>query len=153
MKFSLYLWAMSLLAALLVKDLVFQMEHAKIAQRDILKWCNGIVGLGFSLRIEILSTMRAVQGSLIVASCIQIILGFSQIWAICSRFFSRLGMVPVIALVGFELFDRGFLEVGSWVEISMLILFIALSQDKGITRQIPSKTKRSTHDYVGLVNI
>ena len=121
--------------------------------RDILKWCNGIVGLGFSLRIEILSTMRAVQGSLIVASCIQIILGFSQIWAICSRFFSRLGMVPVIALVGFELFDRGFLEVGSWVEISMLILFIALSQDKGITRQIPSKTKRSTHDYVGLVNI
>ena len=72
--------------------------------------------------------MRAVQGALIVASCIQIILGFSQIWAICSRFFSRLGMVPVIALVGFELFDRGFLEVGSWVEISMLILFIALSQ-------------------------
>ena len=27
------------------------------------------------------------------------------------RFFSRLGMVPVIALVGFELFDRGFLVV------------------------------------------
>ncbi|XP_020991118.1 uncharacterized protein LOC107474589 isoform X2 [Arachis duranensis] len=91
MKFSLYLWAMSFLAALLVKDLVFQMEHVKIAQQDILKWCNGIVGLGFSLRIEILSTMRAVQGALIVASCIQIILGFSQIWAICSRFFSRLG--------------------------------------------------------------
>ncbi|XP_052115533.1 uncharacterized protein LOC107474589 isoform X3 [Arachis duranensis] len=83
MKFSLYLWAMSFLAALLVKDLVFQMEHVKIAQQDILKWCNGIV--------EILSTMRAVQGALIVASCIQIILGFSQIWAICSRFFSRLG--------------------------------------------------------------
>lgn len=32
-----------------------------------------------------LSTMRAVQGALIVASSIQIILGFSQIWAICSR--------------------------------------------------------------------
>ncbi|QHO56277.1 uncharacterized protein DS421_3g72360 [Arachis hypogaea] len=42
MKFSLYLWAMSFLAALLVKDLVFQMEHVKIAQQDILKWCNGI---------------------------------------------------------------------------------------------------------------
>ncbi|XP_015931748.1 uncharacterized protein LOC107458062 isoform X1 [Arachis duranensis] len=81
MKFSLYLWAMSFLAALLVKDLMFQMEHVKIAQQDILKWCNGII----------LSTMRAVQGALIVASCIQIILGFSQIWAICSRFFSRLG--------------------------------------------------------------
>ncbi|XP_072055518.1 uncharacterized protein [Arachis hypogaea] len=55
----------------------------------------------------------------------------------------------------FELFDRGFLVVGSCVEIGipMLILFIALSQDKGITRQIPSKTKRSTHDHVGLVDI
>lgn len=82
--------------------------------------------------------MRAVQGALIVASSIQIILGYSQIWAICSRyflfpkliskqklatyyfyksikkslsfyrFFSPLGMVPVIALVGFGLFDRGF---------------------------------------------
>ncbi|OIV95244.1 hypothetical protein TanjilG_21634 [Lupinus angustifolius] len=54
-----------------------------------------------------LSTMRAVQGAMIVASSIQIILGFSQLWAICSRFFSPLGMVPVIALVGFGLFDRG----------------------------------------------
>lgn len=86
--------------------------------------------------------MRAVQGALIVASSIQIILGFSQMWAICSRylyffhlklkshslrtpsisliinqmitfvlhfrFFSPLGMAPVIALVGFGLFDRGF---------------------------------------------
>ncbi|QHN78883.1 Ribosomal RNA large subunit methyltransferase E [Arachis hypogaea] len=70
---------------------------------------------------------------------------------IVEMFFSRLGMVPVIALVGFELFNRGFLVVGSCIEIGipMLILFIALSQDKGITRQIPSKTKRSTHDHVG----
>lgn len=29
--------------------------------------------------------MRAVQGALIVASSIQIILGYSQLWAICSR--------------------------------------------------------------------
>ncbi|RVW31914.1 Nucleobase-ascorbate transporter 2 [Vitis vinifera] len=55
-----------------------------------------------------LNTMRAIQGALIVASSIQIILGYSQIWAICSRFFSPLGMVPVISLVGFGLFDRGF---------------------------------------------
>ncbi|RZB96441.1 Nucleobase-ascorbate transporter 2 isoform B [Glycine soja] len=80
--------------------------------------------------LRFLSTMRAVQGALIVASSIQIILGFSQIWAICSRFFSPLGMVPVIALVGFGLFDRGFLVVGTCVEIGipMLILFIAFSQ-------------------------
>ncbi|XP_020968667.1 uncharacterized protein LOC107623661 isoform X1 [Arachis ipaensis] len=49
---------------------------------------------------------------------------------IVEMFFSRLGMVPVIALVGFELFNRGFLVVGSCIEIGipMLILFIALSQ-------------------------
>ncbi|CAN6204147.1 unnamed protein product [Urochloa humidicola] len=77
-----------------------------------------------------LQTMRAVQGSLIVSSSIQIILGYSQLWAICSRFFSPLGMVPVITLVGLGLFERGFPVVGKCVEIGlpMLILFVALSQ-------------------------
>ncbi|OIW19238.1 hypothetical protein TanjilG_20363 [Lupinus angustifolius] len=81
-------------------------------------------------QLRFLSTMKAVQGALIVASSIQIILGFSQIWAICSRFFSPLGMVPVIALVGFGLFDRGFVLVGDCVEIGipMLILFTVISQ-------------------------
>ncbi|GLT54631.1 hypothetical protein SLA2020_278140 [Shorea laevis] len=80
--------------------------------------------------LRFLNTMRAVQGALIVASSIQIILGFSQMWAICSRFFSPLGMAPVIALVGFGLFDRGFPVVGRCVEIGipMLILFIAFPQ-------------------------
>ncbi|WRX27706.1 Nucleobase cation symporter 2 family - like 9 [Theobroma cacao] len=88
-----------------------------------------------------LNTMRAVQGALIVASSIQIILGYSQMWAICSRFFSPLGMVPVIALVGFGLFDRGFPVVGRCVEIGipMLILFIAFSQylKNFLTKQLP----------------
>ncbi|GMH05520.1 hypothetical protein Nepgr_007360 [Nepenthes gracilis] len=77
-----------------------------------------------------INTMRAVQGALIVASSVQIILGYSQLWAICSRFFSPLGMAPVIALVGFGLFDRGFPVVGRCVEIGvpMLILFVGLSQ-------------------------
>ncbi|CAA6665636.1 unnamed protein product [Spirodela intermedia] len=67
-----------------------------------------------------LQTMRAIQGSLIVASSIQIILGYSH----------PLGMVPVVSLVGFGLFDRGFPLVGRCVEIGlpMLILFVALSQ-------------------------
>ncbi|KAJ8761430.1 hypothetical protein K2173_001561 [Erythroxylum novogranatense] len=115
--------------------------------------------------LRFLNTMRAVQGALIVSSSVQIILGYSQLWAICSRyllsiiflsslflsgeqvsasnvllickphssplrFFSPLGMVPVIALVGFGLFDRGFPMVGRCVEIGipMLILFITFSQ-------------------------
>ncbi|GAB4831424.1 DUF1279 super [Ancistrocladus abbreviatus] len=81
-------------------------------------------------QVRFLSTMRAVQGALIVASSVQIILGYSQLWAIFSRFFSPLGMVPVIALVGFGLFNRGFPVVGRCVEIGipMLILFVGLSQ-------------------------
>ncbi|WOL17052.1 hypothetical protein Cni_G25841 [Canna indica] len=77
-----------------------------------------------------LQTMRAIQGALIVSSSIQIILGYSQLWGICSRFFSPLGMVPVVSLVGFGLFERGFPVVGRCVEIGipMLILFVASSQ-------------------------
>ncbi|CAL0301312.1 unnamed protein product [Lupinus luteus] len=59
----------------------------------------------------------------------------------CSMFFSPLGMVPVSALVGFGLFDRGFPVVGHCVEIEipMLILFIVLSQylKNFKTRQLP----------------
>ena len=40
-----------------------------------------------------LQTMRAIQGSLIVSSSIQIILGYSQLWAICSRYM-ELSLLP-----------------------------------------------------------
>lgn len=80
--------------------------------------------------MRFLNTMRAIQGALIVASSVQIILGYSQLWAICSRFFSPLGMVPVISLVGIGLLDRGFPVAGRCVEIGipMFILFVAFSQ-------------------------
>ncbi|KAJ6377306.1 hypothetical protein OIU76_026309 [Salix suchowensis] len=91
--------------------------------------------------LRFISTMRAVQGALIVSSSIQIILGYSQLWAICSRFFSPLGMVPVIALVGFGLFDRGFPVAARCVEIGfpMLILFVICSQylKSFQTKQVP----------------
>ncbi|VFQ97095.1 unnamed protein product [Cuscuta campestris] len=77
-----------------------------------------------------LNTMRATQGAIIVASSLQIVLGYSQLWAVFSRFFSPLGMVPVVALVGFGLFDKGFPVVGQCVEIGipMFILFVVFSQ-------------------------
>ncbi|XP_021301081.1 nucleobase-ascorbate transporter 1 [Herrania umbratica] len=75
-------------------------------------------------------TMRAIQGALIVASSIQIILGYSQVWGLFSRFFSPLGMAPVVALVGLGLFQRGFPLLGNCVEIGlpMLLLVIGVSQ-------------------------
>ncbi|XP_020402730.1 nucleobase-ascorbate transporter 2-like [Zea mays] len=74
--------------------------------------------------------MKAIQGALIVSSSIQIILGYSQLWGIFSRFFSPVGMTPVVALLAFGLFERGFPVVGRCVEIGlpMLILFVVLSQ-------------------------
>ncbi|XP_028757942.1 LOW QUALITY PROTEIN: nucleobase-ascorbate transporter 1-like [Neltuma alba] len=77
-----------------------------------------------------IQTMRAIQGALIVASSIQIILGYSQVWGLFSRFFSPLGMAPVIGLVGLGLFQRGFPLLGNCVEIGipMLLLVIGLSQ-------------------------
>ncbi|GAB2234666.1 hypothetical protein Drorol1_Dr00003928 [Drosera rotundifolia] len=72
------------------------------------------------------NTMKAVQGSMIVASSIQVILGYSQLWAICSRFFSPQAMAPVIALAGFGLFDRvmasldfGALQVGAPPDVAV----------------------------------
>ncbi|KAH9618889.1 hypothetical protein KSS87_015503, partial [Heliosperma pusillum] len=55
-----------------------------------------------------IQTMRAIQGALIVSSSIQIILGYSQLWGLFSRFFSPLGMAPVVGLVGLGLFQHGF---------------------------------------------
>lgn len=77
-----------------------------------------------------IQTMRAIQGALIVASSIQIILGYSQLWGLFSRFFSPLGMAPVVGLVGLGLFQRGFPALGNCVEIGlpMLLLVIGLSQ-------------------------
>jgi hypothetical protein len=37
-----------------------------------------------------LQSMRAIQGALIVSSSIQIILGYSQLWGIFSRYFTLL---------------------------------------------------------------
>ncbi|KAK7276524.1 hypothetical protein RIF29_17664 [Crotalaria pallida] len=77
-----------------------------------------------------IQTMRAIQGALIVASSIQIILGYSQVWGLFSRFFSPLSMAPVVGLVGLGLFQRGFPLLGNCVEIGipMLLLVIGFSQ-------------------------
>lgn len=100
-------------------------------------------------------TMRAIQGALIVSSSIQIILGYSQLWAICSRFFSPLGMVPVVSLVGLGLFERGFPLIGSCVEIGlpMLILFVALSQylKHVLVRHVPIMERFSMLVCIALV--
>ncbi|KAG6589463.1 Nucleobase-ascorbate transporter 6 [Cucurbita argyrosperma subsp. argyrosperma] len=75
-------------------------------------------------------TMRAIQGALIVASTLQIVLGFSGLWRNVARFLSPLSAVPLVSLVGFGLFELGFPGVAKCVEIGLpeLILLVFVSQ-------------------------
>lgn len=73
-----------------------------------------------------LQTMRAIQGAVIVASALQIVLGFSRTWGLFSRFLSPLNMSPVICLIGLGLLERGFPEVGQCVEIGIPMLLMVI---------------------------
>ncbi|KAK2968606.1 hypothetical protein RJ640_005273, partial [Escallonia rubra] len=74
--------------------------------------------------------MRAIQGALIVASTLQIVLGFSGLWRNVTRFLSPLSAVPLVSLVGFGLYEFGFPGVAKCVEIGLpqLIILVLLSQ-------------------------
>ncbi|KAH0688280.1 hypothetical protein KY284_018833 [Solanum tuberosum] len=74
--------------------------------------------------------MRATQGALIVASTIQIVLGFSGLWRNVVRFLSPLSAVPLVTLVGFGLYEFGFPGVAKCVEIGLpeLVLLVIFSQ-------------------------
>ncbi|CAI9757483.1 unnamed protein product [Fraxinus pennsylvanica] len=74
--------------------------------------------------------MRATQGALIVASTIQIVLGFSGLWRNVARYLSPLSAVPLATLAGFGLYEFGFPGVGKCVEIGLpqLIIVIFISQ-------------------------
>ncbi|KAK6924884.1 Nucleobase cation symporter 2 family [Dillenia turbinata] len=75
-------------------------------------------------------TMRGIQGALIVASTLQIVLGFSGLWRNVTRFLSPLSAVPLVALVGFGLYELGFPGVAKCIEIGLpeLIILVVLSQ-------------------------
>ncbi|XP_021729759.1 nucleobase-ascorbate transporter 5-like [Chenopodium quinoa] len=57
------------------------------------------------------NTMARMQGALLVASVIQIILGFSGLWRLFVRSLSPLSMVPLITFTGLGLFSFGFPRV------------------------------------------
>uniref|UniRef100_A0A453FJV9 Uncharacterized protein n=1 Tax=Aegilops tauschii subsp. strangulata TaxID=200361 RepID=A0A453FJV9_AEGTS len=72
---------------------------------------------------------------LVVTCCVlhlhitSVLLTDGLVMGVTFRFFSPLGMAPVVALLGFGLFERGFPVVGRCVEVGlpMLILFVVLS--------------------------
>ncbi|CAN6274436.1 unnamed protein product [Urochloa humidicola] len=57
---------------------------------------------------KFLRIMRGTQGALIFASALQIIVGFSGLWRKVARYLSPLSAAPLVALVGFGLYELGF---------------------------------------------
>ncbi|KAK7290058.1 hypothetical protein RIF29_04206 [Crotalaria pallida] len=75
--------------------------------------------------------MCGTQGAMIVASTLQIVLGFSGFWRNVVRFLTHLSAVPLVALLGFGLFEYGFPVLADCVEIGLpeLIIPVVFSQN------------------------
>lgn len=74
--------------------------------------------------------MRGIQGAFIVASTLQIVIGFSGLWRNITRFLSPLSAVPLVALTGFGLYELGFPVLAKCIEIGLpeLIILVIFSQ-------------------------
>ncbi|KAH9562832.1 hypothetical protein CY35_05G093000 [Sphagnum magellanicum] len=70
--------------------------------------------------------MRATQGALIAGSAVNIVLGFSGLWSIATRFISPIVIAPVTTIVGLGLLEYGFPGIGKCVEIGIPALLIIL---------------------------
>lgn len=74
-------------------------------------------------------TMRTVQGSLIISSFVNIIIGYGQAWGNLIRIFSPIIVVPVVTLTSLGLFVRGFPLLANCVEIGLpMLILLILSQ-------------------------
>ncbi|XP_077424458.1 xan_ur_permease domain-containing protein [Vanacampus margaritifer] len=74
--------------------------------------------------------MRAVQGSIMVGSLLQVLIGFSGLIGIFMSFIGPLTIAPTISLIGLSLFDSAGVSAGNHWGISTLttVLIIIFSQ-------------------------
>ncbi|KAK4751422.1 hypothetical protein SAY87_004904 [Trapa incisa] len=97
-------------------------------------------------------TMRTIQGSLMISSLINIILGFSQLRGKFTRLFTPVTIVPVVSVVGLGLFLRGFPLLANCVEIGLpMLILLVLSQP--YLKQIVPRGQRMLERYALLVCI
>lgn len=94
-------------------------------------------------------TIRAVQGSLIVSSFINIFIGYSKAWGNLTRFFSPIVIVPFVCVVGLGLFPRGFPQLGNCVEIGLPMLILLVIGQMYLKHIIPGA--HSTLERFGLL--
>ncbi|KAJ7566678.1 hypothetical protein O6H91_02G114300 [Diphasiastrum complanatum] len=87
-------------------------------------------------------TMRAIQGALIASSSLQVLLGFSGLWAILLKYATTLSIAPVITLVGLGLYEFGFPGLAKCVEIGLpelvlLVIFAQFLRNVKLRKQMP----------------
>ncbi|KAL6572301.1 N-terminal acetyltransferase [Orobanche minor] len=97
---------------------------------SVLAIINDLSDSGFSNDHERFThTMRAIQGSLMVSSFVNIILGYSNAWGNLTRFISPIVLVPAVCVVGLGLFSRGFPQLGNCIEIGLpMLILLVISQ-------------------------
>ncbi|KAI6688184.1 hypothetical protein NL676_025012 [Syzygium grande] len=84
-----------------------------------------------------LYTMRTIQGSLIVSSFVNIILGYSKAWGNFTRLFSPVILVAVVSVVSLGLFMRGFPLLANCVEIGLPMLILLIISQQYLKRILP----------------
>ncbi|KAL3979974.1 protein-lysine 6-oxidase [Sarotherodon galilaeus] len=87
--------------------------------------------------IEVWQTrMRTLQGSIMVASILQVLVGFSGLIGFLMRFIGPLTIAPTVSLIGLSLYDSAGVKAGSHWGISAMttVLIILFSQ---YLRRIP----------------
>ncbi|KAG6672244.1 hypothetical protein I3842_16G047800 [Carya illinoinensis] len=82
-------------------------------------------------------TMRTIQGSMIVSSFVNIILGYSKAWGNLTRLFTPVVLVPVVCVVGLGPFMRGFPVLANCVEIGLPMLILLVVAQQYLKRIIP----------------
>jgi len=83
--------------------------------------------------LRFLATMRALQGSIILASFVQMFIGYSGLMAFLLRYVSPITTASVVALVGLSLYTVGWTGVGECFEVGavQILLVVLFSQYLG----------------------
>ncbi|XP_002510081.2 putative nucleobase-ascorbate transporter 10 isoform X2 [Ricinus communis] len=96
-----------------------------------------------------LQTMRAIQGTLIISGCFQMVMGFLGLWRNIVRFLSPLSVVPYVTFTGLGLYYLGFPTLAKCVEVGLpeIITMVFVSQ------YLPHyvKSKRPIFDRFGVL--
>ncbi|KAM7395702.1 hypothetical protein PAMA_007124 [Pampus argenteus] len=90
-----------------------------------------LVNTSSPLFIDVWQTrMRTLQGSIMVASLLQVVVGFSGLIGFLMRFIGPLTIAPTVSLIGLSLYDSAGIKAGSQWGISAMttVLIVLFSQ-------------------------